>query len=424
MKTFFVSYTQCDLEWAEWVSWELENNNYEVILQKWDFKPGSNFILEMHQAADNCDSTIIILSEEYLQKEYTAPEWAAAFAKDPKGVNKSLIPIRISNVKPDGLLAQVVYIDLYKAKTEQEAISSLISGVNSKRIKPNNAPPCPIRDKPVFPNGEEKHDVSLLSNRFVFQKITDSQFLNLASIDYPYGVEHDPTEFFDTPEDLVVNCVLCVPHPQYITSPSYKNYTPAVAICLSDVIKVLKIISMHLTPSTFGKLGTSPSKLRNEEKKEIMRAIGYSLDECFVAAVSLPSIMVEAGQKNPTVTYNAIFNILLLPLIQMHKNFSVSQFHLKLPNYESNNSLILGGAKKVLKAIYSENGSHSVETYNYNNVWNKVNELARMIAWAVSAAHNSNNTKWLDEIEIGIQRVGSPHMGEPKLDVTPHVIST
>jgi hypothetical protein len=39
-KDFFVSYTQADEAWAEWIAWELEEAGYSVKMQDWDFLPG------------------------------------------------------------------------------------------------------------------------------------------------------------------------------------------------------------------------------------------------------------------------------------------------------------------------------------------------------------------------------------------------
>jgi TIR domain len=39
---FFVSYTQADRAWAEWIAWILEEDRYRVLVQAWDFVPGSN----------------------------------------------------------------------------------------------------------------------------------------------------------------------------------------------------------------------------------------------------------------------------------------------------------------------------------------------------------------------------------------------
>ena len=47
---FFISYTGADAAWAEWIAIELENAGYRTVIQLWDFAPGSNFVVEMHQA--------------------------------------------------------------------------------------------------------------------------------------------------------------------------------------------------------------------------------------------------------------------------------------------------------------------------------------------------------------------------------------
>ena len=71
MKNFFISYNQADRQWAEWVAWQLEEADYSTILQAWDFRPGSNFILEMQRAASESERTIAILSKDYLDSLFT-----------------------------------------------------------------------------------------------------------------------------------------------------------------------------------------------------------------------------------------------------------------------------------------------------------------------------------------------------------------
>jgi hypothetical protein len=46
---FFVSYTSADRAWAEWIAWQLEAEGYTVVVQSWDFCPGSDFVQQMHQ---------------------------------------------------------------------------------------------------------------------------------------------------------------------------------------------------------------------------------------------------------------------------------------------------------------------------------------------------------------------------------------
>lgn len=51
MTDFFIGYTSTDETWAEWIAWVLEEANFSVVLQKWDFRPGANFVLETQRAA-------------------------------------------------------------------------------------------------------------------------------------------------------------------------------------------------------------------------------------------------------------------------------------------------------------------------------------------------------------------------------------
>ena len=48
----------------------------------------------MQQAAAEANITIAVFSEAYLKAEFTQPEWAAAFAQDPTGSKRGLIPVR------------------------------------------------------------------------------------------------------------------------------------------------------------------------------------------------------------------------------------------------------------------------------------------------------------------------------------------
>ena len=56
-KDFFISYNKADKAWAEWIAWQLKEAGYTVIIQAWDFRPGSNFILEMQKAAAGSDES-------------------------------------------------------------------------------------------------------------------------------------------------------------------------------------------------------------------------------------------------------------------------------------------------------------------------------------------------------------------------------
>jgi hypothetical protein len=51
-RDFFVSYTGADRAWAEWIGWQLNTAGYSVVLQAWDFRPGTNFVENMNRALE------------------------------------------------------------------------------------------------------------------------------------------------------------------------------------------------------------------------------------------------------------------------------------------------------------------------------------------------------------------------------------
>ncbi len=141
MKDFFISYNSADRAWAEWIAWTLEEAGYSVVIQAWDFRPGGDFILEMHKAATGTEKTVIVLSDAYLGAEYTQPEWSAAFARDPRGDDRTLIPLRVEECSPEGLLRTRIYADLV-ALAADDAKAVLLSALKD-RDKPDRPPAFP-----------------------------------------------------------------------------------------------------------------------------------------------------------------------------------------------------------------------------------------------------------------------------------------
>lgn len=141
-KDFFISYNSADKQMAEWIAWQLEEAGYTTVIQAWDFGPGDNFVLAMQKAATEAKKTIAVLSPNYLEAKYTAPEWAAAFVQDPTGEKRQLIPVRVKPVELNGLLRPIVYIDLVDTN-EAEAKERLLSGISGGRPKPSTPPAFP-----------------------------------------------------------------------------------------------------------------------------------------------------------------------------------------------------------------------------------------------------------------------------------------
>ncbi|HSK77501.1 MAG TPA: TIR domain-containing protein, partial [Thermoanaerobaculia bacterium] len=128
----------------------LEEAGYTTRSQAWDFQAGNNFVVEMHRAASDAERTLAVLSPDYEKSLFGMAEWTAAFAQDPSGEKGKLLPVRVREMKPGGLLKAIVYIDLV-GKTEPAARERLLQGLVRGRAKPARKPVYPGDSRPRFP---------------------------------------------------------------------------------------------------------------------------------------------------------------------------------------------------------------------------------------------------------------------------------
>jgi tetratricopeptide (TPR) repeat protein len=139
---FFVSYTGADQAWAEWIAQQLEAAGYTTLLQAWDFRPGSDFVHQMQQATSSAQRTVAVLSPAYFGSRFGEAEWRAAFARDPTGELGLLVPVRVQDCQPPGLLASRVYVDLVGLE-EEAAAARLRAGIQQGRTRPPGRRPFP-----------------------------------------------------------------------------------------------------------------------------------------------------------------------------------------------------------------------------------------------------------------------------------------
>jgi tetratricopeptide (TPR) repeat protein len=138
-RDFFMSYTGVNRSWAEWIGVQLEAAGYTTVLQAWDFRPGSDFLHQMQEATSTAGRTIAVLSPAYFGSEFGEAEWRAAFVKDPTGELGLLVPVRVQECEPPGLLASRVYVDLVDAD-EPTAKRLLLTGVDQSGARSTTAP--------------------------------------------------------------------------------------------------------------------------------------------------------------------------------------------------------------------------------------------------------------------------------------------
>ena len=152
---FFVSYTQADRAWAEWIAWQLEEDRHRVLIQAWDMVPGSNWTHHMQEGVRRANRTIAVLSAAYADSVFATAEWEAAWRDDPLGGQRKLLVFRVADCERPGLLAGVVSVDLFGVgkAAARTRIKSAVRGAITGRAKPADEPDFPpeARTEPRFP---------------------------------------------------------------------------------------------------------------------------------------------------------------------------------------------------------------------------------------------------------------------------------
>ena len=127
---FFISYAIRDGHtWAQWISHELERAGFRTMMQSKDFVPGSDFIALIDRGLREAAAVIAVLTPAYLTSDYGRMEWQAALRARPSYPERKLIPVRVAQCEPEGLLASITYLDMVGIDDPEAAREQLLSRV-------------------------------------------------------------------------------------------------------------------------------------------------------------------------------------------------------------------------------------------------------------------------------------------------------
>ena len=143
---FFISYTQADRAWAEWIAWVLEEDGHHILVQAWESGPGSDRVQDLRTGTRDAARTIAVLSRDYLTSVYGGAEWHAAWDGDPEGVGRKLLAVRVADCDglDPGTLPSAGRADLFGLSegTAMTRLRLMASAAIAGRPRPQ-APPRP-----------------------------------------------------------------------------------------------------------------------------------------------------------------------------------------------------------------------------------------------------------------------------------------
>jgi hypothetical protein len=117
----------------------------------------------MQQGTTAAERVVVVLSAAYLESEHGEAEWQVFQAKDPLGKRGLLLPVRIGDVEPPGLLTTRIYVDLV-GRDASSARATLLAAARRVRGKPTSEPEFPgtpspsmshVTEAPQFPGEAE-----------------------------------------------------------------------------------------------------------------------------------------------------------------------------------------------------------------------------------------------------------------------------
>jgi hypothetical protein len=144
---FLVSAAGDDDDWGAWIAGVLIADGMAVRYLPWETVPGANVIEALEDAVSTSTKTIAVLSPAFLASSEVQAPWQLAWSKDPNGVRRSLIPVRVVDCKPEGLLRNISSIDLVDlgAEDAKDLLLRKLHDALRGHARPATAPKFPGR---------------------------------------------------------------------------------------------------------------------------------------------------------------------------------------------------------------------------------------------------------------------------------------
>jgi hypothetical protein len=132
------------------LSWQLQDRGYRVRFEPWDVVAGSHVAQWRHETLAAARHVVPVLSRAYLDAPEIVSQWSAAIGRGP---GPRLLPVKIDDCRPGGLLGDVHAVDLTGLGEDacREALFAGFDAVGRGHARPENPPPFPGPPSPSFP---------------------------------------------------------------------------------------------------------------------------------------------------------------------------------------------------------------------------------------------------------------------------------
>jgi hypothetical protein len=165
----FISYSHRDSEWVrDWLLPRLEGAGLRVCVDFRDFEVGVPSLVNMERAAERSRKTLLVLTPNWIESEWTNFEALLVQTEDPIGLRRRILPLMRERCQPPKRIAMLTYADFTAPGRWKSELERLI-GSFAEGAKPPQAsralPQATPRADEAGLDPEQRHLRELLSTK-------------------------------------------------------------------------------------------------------------------------------------------------------------------------------------------------------------------------------------------------------------------
>jgi len=142
----------------------------------------------------------------------------------------------------------------------------------------------------------------------------------------------------------------------------------------------------------------------NEEREQVLSCMGYVLKDCLLVAVAFPEVILRVGQKRPQLAYQAMADLFLFPLLDLHRRFLFEELDIHLGRVgEKMDGDLQRLSKQGLKSLFPKKGTAEIHLVEPKSDQEVLVWFSRVLSWAVGAYYNSGKPKWIHFLEENLE---------------------
>jgi hypothetical protein len=165
----FISYSHRDSEWVrDWLLPRLEETGLRACIDFRDFEVGVPSLVNMERAAEGSRKTLLVLTTNWIESEWTNFEALLVQTEDPIGLRRRILPLMRERCQPPKRIAMLTYADFTAPGRWENELERLIGSfaegaapLQANRTMPQATPRAAEADV----DEEQRHLRDLLSTK-------------------------------------------------------------------------------------------------------------------------------------------------------------------------------------------------------------------------------------------------------------------